>query len=1851
MTRREDAMVWFSAIEEKNYSKIMELAATFQGSRDKYGDTGLMLAARQGDTKVIQILLPYEAGLANDDNQTALIVAALCDKAKACRFLVASEKDCLLCDGRDALMLAAQVGNTSAVDALVDHFPAIRDNNGTSALDYAAGEGYLECVQLIVKRQDLTPDDLEHAVNIAMARKHFDIVSYLNTVRNTMFKSTMGMLGDSSASDMFISTTGRTAKFAPDTLDYPNIPKHSEGPMKLNRSVSDVSEVQESGDYGQKSVDGRILVNSASSERGLSTQSSMRPENLEANNLRSTLSEAQRRVIQLTDTVNQIDPSIFNDTLERFNQCQRDLEQAAIKNKELEALIVTKDNEIRSLKEDLHFLLSARDEDSQLLASKNLEISKLKEELDGLKLMQVESKTVTVASVLSFDKSVEAHLITRNAFTNTPILAEIENLQQQLQMQKEYINAITYTSPKVLMEDKSAINTDIHILQSELEAAKRSIFDLEEANKMLQNELLALKAIDMQHNSPEILTESFGTQTYDTSLECSVAIPTPVQPRRLSTSKIPAAPLSQINTLAPTPCNQPPSETKGSDNNVELERLTLEVAQLTNTIQVLSEELIGVRNEKFKSETQFERIMREKDAEIARLTLLLDSLSKREPTISCSTSMEQHFSLPNLIDHSTSPIHNDDPNSYVPKSRELEYSLKSFAPLLTSAPSCNTTEEQIKQLLEERDRLLSMLRQKEVEVESGMTAEHYTPSQTYAEVQTSISIIDDCPPNPGQAITPAPILPILSPKALQTSFGDIKPNMLDISMQTLHIDSEELLKLKEENLELVMRCDELRKKELLLEQAIKDNQFLTGRVGTYEEKLNYCHKLLMEKDNEAVHFKHLTETLEIDRDTLANSYQELRTAFDELTALKDTQDSQIDELKNLLSAQSHAFRTELDNRTRTMEDLTEDKHLKELQINTLEHKLGLVNTDMVNKHELDAEKTITEGLQAKVDLLNQEILTLKKSNLELIHDKKVAEEALSQTKQDLISKEVKLDSTLVLNEDLLKRLETANKSVSASHSKVVELEAMIKVLTAENNVMKTALDDSKTKMEDFDNRLRHLSIEHSELLDRYTTLSHDSERLRNENQTLSTELNRATLDTKRALEEQTNRELMHLRSELEVKSLSINKITNDLSSTIRSKEDEINELRQKVKKYKTAYMESKNTSADTIKEAATQELAKYEHGIEIAHQEVLELRVANAELKATLEIMRARNTEEDDLKQKSKKYKDGYIRKCRQIEELEHEIARLKNESKTINTQSRMLVSADASTQTRPISCSNKDVMPDPAYINLLHIDPQYESKYNDIINDLNTRLHEQTQETLYFRTRAEEYLNNYNIVRDELLSTREQLEAHIRIILERENEIDGLRLLISKLQGESPELQRAMEDVALSAIYIDEEEYSKMVEQVNRSIETSVLNKSVSLNTSLMANRSIGLSIHEKSLNYDDGTESIQPQQTSLMSDYITNVGNNLRLGPSMQDKSYNIIKEDKSISPIINSIDNIDNTDNINNSLSDTDNDFRNLQYENSQLSAELGQIKEAYKALVSQTSNKESPEVSSPGKLSNYTDLMTAVLKRDRVGLSVYINQAGMTNADGKTALMVAAECNNVDAATRLLDLEAGMVSKTGETALSISLLNSHFAIASLLVKREGINTACVSTLKATQHGDVESLAASSLSLTALVTPDNGLTDLMMAVQRDDIVAVYCLLPLQAGLQDRNGYTALMYAAERGAYPIVRILVELGNEAGKQNIQGGSALMLAARNGHLSTCQFLADKECGLVGSPDSLLSPHHTALMLACFYGHLPVVRLLFSKEKSIVSASGKTVLSYARYPCSSVDFDTRVRILAFVESNM
>lgn len=64
----------------------------------------------------------------------------------------------------------------------------------------------------------------------------------------------------------------------------------------------------------------------------------------------------------------------------------------------------------------------------------------------------------------------------------------------------------------------------------------------------------------------------------------------------------------------------------------------------------------------------------------------------------------------------------------------------------------------------------------------------------------------------------------------------------------------------------------------------------------------------------------------------------------------------------------------------------------------------------------------------------------------------------------------------------------------------------------------------------------------------------------------------------------------------------------------------------------------------------------------------------------------------------------------------------------------------------------------------------------------------------------------------------------------------------------------------------------------------------------------------------------------------------------------------------------------------------------------------------------------------------------------------------------------------------------------------------------------------------------------------------------------------------MQDRKGYTALMYAAEKGHIETVRVLCEL--EAGVANSTDGfSALMYALINEHFD-CAELLQSEAGMV-----------------------------------------------------------------------
>ena len=69
---------------------------------------------------------------------------------------------------------------------------------------------------------------------------------------------------------------------------------------------------------------------------------------------------------------------------------------------------------------------------------------------------------------------------------------------------------------------------------------------------------------------------------------------------------------------------------------------------------------------------------------------------------------------------------------------------------------------------------------------------------------------------------------------------------------------------------------------------------------------------------------------------------------------------------------------------------------------------------------------------------------------------------------------------------------------------------------------------------------------------------------------------------------------------------------------------------------------------------------------------------------------------------------------------------------------------------------------------------------------------------------------------------------------------------------------------------------------------------------------------------------------------------------------------------------------------------------------------------------------------------------------------------------------------------------------------------------------------------------------------IRSNDGFTPLMEAVLREDIEVVKDLIPLQAGLQTKDGSTTLMFAASHGYADIVELLME--NESGIISIRGG-------------------------------------------------------------------------------------------------
>ena len=154
----------------------------------------------------------------------------------------------------------------------------------------------------------------------------------------------------------------------------------------------------------------------------------------------------------------------------------------------------------------------------------------------------------------------------------------------------------------------------------------------------------------------------------------------------------------------------------------------------------------------------------------------------------------------------------------------------------------------------------------------------------------------------------------------------------------------------------------------------------------------------------------------------------------------------------------------------------------------------------------------------------------------------------------------------------------------------------------------------------------------------------------------------------------------------------------------------------------------------------------------------------------------------------------------------------------------------------------------------------------------------------------------------------------------------------------------------------------------------------------------------------------------------------------------------------------------------------------------------------------------ELLDPTDEDGVTALMRAAEKNDvEVVKALVIKQRKLRDSDGKTALIHAAERGSIGAVKILLEHEKGIKDKQGRTALCYTLKNKHLEAAKTIIPHED------------------------------PTDENGTTALMRAADRGDAEMVELLAPLQKGAKDKDGDTAFIHALRNKHEDIAAILGE--------------------------------------------------------------------------------------------------------------
>lgn len=182
--------------------------------------------------------------------------------------------------------------------------------------------------------------------------------------------------------------------------------------------------------------------------------------------------------------------------------------------------------------------------------------------------------------------------------------------------------------------------------------------------------------------------------------------------------------------------------------------------------------------------------------------------------------------------------------------------------------------------------------------------------------------------------------------------------------------------------------------------------------------------------------------------------------------------------------------------------------------------------------------------------------------------------------------------------------------------------------------------------------------------------------------------------------------------------------------------------------------------------------------------------------------------------------------------------------------------------------------------------------------------------------------------------------------------------------------------------------------------------------------------------------------------------------------------------------------------------------------------------------------------------------------------------------KTALMEAASLGYYEIVQVLLNTEAMRISSEGHTALHYALKSGHLDIALAL-----------HDLERQDH--------------SLVVSNHNMTNLLFAVEAEDIDSVWYWREKQSAIPDEDGFTALHKATQKDYLPAIRILAQHGH--GIADRDGRVALHYCAEKNYIDAARILAPYEQGS-RTPDGL-----TALQIAYTNGFLELARELVQYE--------------------------------------